>query len=94
MESEGMNGGCEMTTTTAPVGVVWEMRSQRQRQSEGVILVERGTHRGLISRDLAARVAVVRILLVVGAQAPGTGVLQLHQPLALQAATWVIPRQL
>ena len=97
--SEGMNGECVVmtTTTTALVGVVWEVRPQRQRQSEGMTcLVERGTPRGLISRALAARVAVVRTLLVVGAQAqaPGGDVLQLHQPQALQAAAWVISRQL
>jgi len=65
--------------TTALVRVVWEVRPQRQRQSEGMTLVvERGTPRGLISRALAARDAVVRTL---GAQAPGGDVLQLHQPL-------------
>ena len=60
--SEGMNGGCAVMTMTmtALVGVVWEVRFQRQWQSEGmVLLVERGTPRGLISRALAARVAVV-----------------------------------
>ena len=77
-----MNGVCEMTTTTALVGVVWEVQPQRQWQSEGMMLVERGTPRGLVSHALAARFAVVQTL---GAQAPGGDVLQLHQPLALQA---------
>jgi len=79
-----MNEGCVVTTTTALIGVVWEVRPQQQWQSEGMTRpVERGTHRGLISRALAARVAVVRTLVVVAARAPAGDVLQLHQPLAL-----------
>ena len=79
-------------TMTALVGVVWEVRPQQRRQSEGMTpLVEEGTPRGLISRALAARVAIVRTL---GTQTPGGDVLRLHQPLALQAAAWVIPRHL
>ena len=53
--------------------------------------VERGTPRGLISRALVARVAVVRTLVVVGAQAPGGDVFQLvaeplEQPVDLYTA--------
>ena len=79
-----MDEGCVMTTTTALVGVVWEVRPQQQRQSKGMTRpVEGGTPRGLISRALAARVAVVRTLAVVAARAPAGDVLRLHQPPAL-----------
>ena len=55
------------------------------------LLVERGTPRRLISRALVTRVAVVRTLVVVGAQAPGGDVFQLvseplEQPVDLYTA--------
>ena len=59
-ESEGMNGGCVMmmmtTTALVGVGVVWGVRLQRQRQSEGVLLLERGTPQAQVGWHLLRQI--------------------------------------